>query len=75
MAEAKYAIPVLLMQCIGAPSLVYIIQIPQFLFIAISRYFSTLMDDVKSVIKRLDRNCGKPDDLIEMVTVHRESLE
>lgn len=74
LAKAKNAVPTIVIQCAAALILVYGIQIPQFLFVAICHYFSTLMDDVKSVIKRFDRNSSF-DDLVEMVTLHRDSLK
>lgn len=74
IAKAKNAVPAIVIQCAAALILVYGIQIPQFLFVAICHYFSTLMDDVKSMIKRFDRNSSF-DDLVEMVTLHRDSLE
>lgn len=74
LAKAKNAVLTLVIQCAAALILVYGIQIPQFLFVAICHYFSTLMDDVKSVIKRFDRNSSF-DDLVEMVTLHRDSLK
>lgn len=75
VTKAKNAVPALVIQCIGALVVVYGFQIPQFLFVAISHYFLTLINDIKSVINKFDRNVGQLSDLIEMIKLHRDSLE
>lgn len=63
-------------QCCGAVVCVYFILTPQFFFVSMCAYFSTLMDDIKSIIHRLDRKPTKlKQNLVEMVSLHRKCLE
>lgn len=75
--ERNIIMTVLVQACCAAPVIVYYILIPQFLFLAINRYFSTFIEDVKMVVKKFDNK--ENDDLkakfVEMVNLHSRSLE
>lgn len=68
---------VFIQACCAAPAIVIFILMPEFLFLAINRYFSTLIEDVKEVIKGFDhnRNVHLERSFIEMVNLHRRSLK
>ncbi|XP_055321791.1 odorant receptor 2a-like [Sitodiplosis mosellana] len=68
---------VVVQTCCAAPVIVYYILIPQFLFLAINRYFHTFIEDVEMVIKRFDKkeNRDLKGNFVEMINLHSKSLE
>lgn len=60
-----------------APNIVYLFLVPQFLLVAMTQYFATLIDDVKVVISKFkDANfVDLHKQLIEMIDLHWHSLK
>lgn len=75
--ERNVILIVIIQACCAAPVIVYYILIPQFLFLAINRYFSTFVDDIKMIIKKLDmdQNVDHKANFVEMVDLHSKSLQ
>lgn len=76
--ERNVIITVVIQACCAAPIIVYFILIPQFLFLAINRYFSIFIEDVKMIIKKFDKkekNVNLKANFIEMVNLHSRSLQ
>lgn len=66
-----------LLQCFSTPALIYFMIVPQFLFMAISQYFTTLIDDVTAVINNFNYEdiFKLNENFTEMIILHTESLE
>lgn len=61
----------------AAPCIIFLILVPQFLFYAMTRYFDTLIEDVKAVIGKFNHEnvVELQEKLIEMVDLHWQSLK
>lgn len=67
----------ILFQCFGTPALIYFMIVPQLLFMAISLYFNTLINDVKAIIHNFDYTDTSKlhQEFIEVIKLHAASLE
>lgn len=66
-----------LFQCFATPALIYFMIVPQLLFMAISLYFETMIDDMKAIIDKFDyHDIPKLKlDFTETINLHTDSLE
>lgn len=66
-----------LFQCFGTPALIYFMIVPQLLFMSISFYFTTIVEDINAVINKFDYEdfSQLKKDFTEMIGLHTESLE
>lgn len=65
-----------LLQLYGALSTMYFLALPQFFFVAFSRYYTTFTGDIKSIINGFyAQNADKlRNNFIAMINLHRRSL-
>lgn len=66
-----------LFQCFATPFMIYFMIIPQLLFMALSFYFATMIEDVKTIIHQFDyKDIPKlRSDFTRMIQLHLDSLE
>lgn len=75
MTKESNVILTVMIQCCAAPIVVYFIMIPEFFFLAISKYFNNLIDDVKNTIENFNQTSQTlTDAFIEMINLHERSL-
>lgn len=76
MANERNMIFTVLLQYYDGFFILYLILVPQFLFMGMLHYFSTLIEDTKQVVQRF--NFKFPMELvnnfIEMIDLHQKSL-
>lgn len=78
MSKEQNIVLTVIFQCYwAAPTILFLILVPQFFFVAITQYFSALIEDVKVVIKRFssDNITNLKEKFSEMIDLHWESLE
>lgn len=72
--EQNRIIEVMIQSFTVVPTVAYTILTTQFLFFAIVKYFSVLIEDVKEVIKQFNRSNIR-EQFIEMIRLHHSSLK
>lgn len=75
--ERNVVLTVIFQCCWAAPTILFLILVPQFLFVAMTQYFSTLIGDVKMVIGKFDYEnlVTIKKKFSEMINLHWISLE
>lgn len=76
MAREKNVMLTALLQSFEATVLIYLLLVPQFLFVAISRYFATLIEDAKISIQDIKFTCNAKlmENFAKVINLHARSL-